>query len=75
MEGRILVYPAEQTEVDGSSPKFERRRRGAAPRQIRAQKSVAVDCDRVSPIKLRRSCPQSYYTPGEMVEPLLTPVQ
>lgn len=23
MEGRILVYPAEQTEVDGCSPKFE----------------------------------------------------
>lgn len=41
------------------SPKFERRR------QIRAQKSVAVGCDRGSPTKLRRSCPQSYYTPGE----------
>lgn len=61
----LSTLPAEQTEVDGRSPKFERRRCGAAPRQIRPQKIVAVSCDRRSPTKLRRSCPQRYYTPRE----------
>lgn len=56
MEGRIHVYPAEHMEVDGRSPKFERRR-GAAQRQIHAQKSVAVSGERKSPSKLTRSCP------------------